>query len=185
MPFARNRGVFRLAGVVALSVTLQGRTESRIGWSRITPSHNENGTQIVNRWENVAALVTGTRLRVRLADGSRLAGTLASVSIDQLVVQLGGQAGTVGWGRDRVQRVEERRGPRLGSGAGWGALAGVLAGAIVLRLVPPADSSTHGVYPNHEFPTLGFTTAIGVGTGLAINAARRQWVVVYISGALP
>ena len=185
MPYARNRGVFRLAGVVALSVTLQGCAASRIGWSRITPSHNENGTQIVNRWENVAALVAGTRLRVRLADGSRIAGTLASVSTDQLVVQLGGQVGTVGWGRDKVQRVEERRGPRLGSGAGWGALAGVLAGVIVLKLVPPADSLTHSIYPNHELPALAGTTAIGVGTGLAINAARRRWVVVYISDTLP
>ena len=180
MPYTRNRRVFRVAGVaVALSVTFQGCAASSIGWSRITPSHDEMRTQIVNRWENVAALVRGTRLRVRLADGSRIAGTLASVSTDQLVIQTGGDVGTVGWGRDEVQRVEERRGPRLGSGAGWGALTGVLAGAIVLKLVPPKDSLTYRIHASHELPALAGATAIGVGTGLAINAARRRWVVVY------
>lgn len=180
MPCARNRGASRVAGVaVVLSVTLQGCAASRIRSSRITPSPNENLTQVVNRWENVAALVSGTRLRVRLADGRRIAGTLASVSTDQLVVQTSGGVGTVGWRRDEVQRVDERRGPRLGSGAGWGALAGVLAGAIMLKLLPPLDSLTSRIHAWHELPSLAGATGIGVGTGLAINAARRRWVVVY------
>lgn len=131
MQYARNRGVFRVAGVaVALSVIFQGCAASRMGSSRITPGHTENRTQIVNRWENVAALVGGTRLRVLLADGRRIAGTLESVSPDRLVVKTDGALGEVAWGRDEVQRVEERRGPRLASGAGWGALAGFLAGVI-------------------------------------------------------
>ena len=64
MQYAGNRGVFRVAGVaVALAVTLQGcAATSRMRSSRITPGHNENRTQIVNRWENVAALVGGTSL---------------------------------------------------------------------------------------------------------------------------
>ena len=180
MQYARNRGVFRVAGVaVALSVAFQGCAASRMGSSRITLGHNENRTQLMNRWENVAALVGGTRLRVRLADGRRIVCTLESVSIDRLVVKTDGALGTVGWGRDEVQRVEERRGPRLGSGAGWGALVGFLAGAIILKLVPPADSVTNRVYFNHELPSLAAATGIGVGTGLAINAARRRWVVVF------
>ncbi len=180
MPYATTRGVFRAAGIaIVLSITLHGCASSRIGWSRRTASHIAERAQVVNRWENVAALGIGARLRVRLAGGSRINGTLVSASSDQLVLHEDGKAGTVGWRRDEVQRVEERRGSSLGSGAGWGALAGVLAGAIVLKLVPPADALAPHVYANHEFPTLGLTTAIGVGTGLAVNAARRRWVVVY------
>ena len=181
MQYAGNRGVFRVAGVaVALAVTLQGcAATSRMRSSRITPGHNENRTQIVNRWENVAALVGGTSLRVQLVDGRSIAGTLESVSADRLVVKTDGALGTIAWGRHEVRRVEERRGPRLGSGAGWGALAGFLAGVIGLKLLPPSDSVTNGIYANHELPSLAAATGIGVGTGLAINAARRRWVVVY------
>ena len=181
MQSAKNRGVFRVAEVaVALSVTLQGcAATSTMRSARITPGHNENRTQIVNRWENVAALVGGTSLRVRLVDGRNIVGTFEFVSADRLAVKTDGAQGTVAWRRDEVRRVEERRGPRPWSGAGWGALAGLLGGVIGLKLLPPKDSVTNGIYANHELPSLALATGIGVGTGLAINAARRRWVVVY------
>ena len=181
MRYAGNRGAFRVTGVaVAFCVTLQGCAATpRIRSSRITLGRIENRTQIVNRWENVGALVGGTNLRVRLVDGRSIAGTLESVSADRLVVKTDGALGTIAWARHEVQRVEERRGPRLGSGAAWGALAGFLAGVIGLKLTPARDSVTDGIYLDHVPTSLAAATGIGVGTGLAINAARRRWVVVY------
>lgn len=146
-----------------------------------TPASIQNRAHVLNRWENVAALVSGMRLRVRLADGTRIAGTLQSVSPDQLVMQADGGTGSVAWRRDQVTRVEQRRGPRVRSGAGWGALVGVLVGAIALGTIEPKDAVTNGVLLYHEIPVLATATAIGVGTGSVINAARRRWVVVYQS----
>ena len=181
MQYAMNGRMFRVAGVaIALAVTLQGCASTpTLRLSRVTPGHNAGRTQAVNRWENVAALVGGTSLRVRLVDGRSIVGTLESVSADRVAVKTDGGHGTVAWRRDEVQRVDERRRPRLGSGAGWGALAGFLGGVIGLKLIPAKDSVANGIYFNHELPSLALATGIGVGTGLTINAARRRWVVVY------
>ena len=102
-----------------------------------------------------------------------------SVSPDQLVIQVEGGRGRMAWRLDQVTRVEQRRGPRVKSGAGWGALAGVLVGAIALWTIEPADAVTNGVLPWHELPVLATGTALGAGTGSVINMARRRWVVVY------
>lgn len=134
---------------------------------------------VLNSWTNVAALASGTRLRVELADRTRIAGRLASVSPDRLVVLAQGGAGTVAWRRDQVARVEQRGGPRVRAGAGWGALVGVLVGAITLGTVEPRDAATDEVLLWHELPVLVTGTALGVGTGSALNLARRRWVVVY------
>lgn len=137
--------------------------------------------QVLNNWTNVAALASGTRLRVELTDRTRIAGRLESVSPDRLVVLAQGGAGTVAWRRDQVSRVEQRGGPRVRSGAGWGALVGVLVGAITLGTVEPKDAVTNGVLLWHELPVLVTGTAIGAGAGSAISLARRRWVVVYQS----
>ena len=144
-----------------------------------TPASVQRRVHVLNRWENVAALASGVRLRVRLADRTRIAGTLESVSPDQLVIQAEGGRGRMAWRLDQVTRVEQRRGPRVKSGAGWGALAGVLVGAIALGTIQPADAVTNGVLPWHELPVLATGTALGAGTGSVINMARRRWVVVY------
>lgn len=136
---------------------------------------------VLNSWTNVAALASGTRLRVELADRTRIAGRLESVSPDRLVVLAQGGAGTVGWRRDQVTRVEQRGGPRVRAGAGWGALVGVLVGAITLWTIEPRDAVTNGVLLYHELPVSVTGTAIGAGAGSAINLARRRWVVVYQS----
>jgi hypothetical protein len=134
---------------------------------------------VLNRWDNLAALASGMRLRVGLADGTRIAGTLQSVSPDRLVIQAEGGTGSVAWRQDQVTRVEQRRGPRVRSGAVWGALVGVLVGAITLGTTEPKDTVTNGVLLWHEIPVLVGGTAIGMGTGSVINVARRRWVVVY------
>ncbi len=141
----------------------------------------QNRANVLNRWEDVAALASGMRLRVGLADGTRIAGTLQSVSPDHLVIQAEGDTGSVAWQRDQVTRVEQRRGPRVRPGAGWGALVGVLVGVIGLWTIEPKDAVTNGVLRWHEIPVLATGTAIGIGTGSVINVARRRWVVVYQS----
>ena len=143
------------------------------------PEAVQNRAHVLNRWENVAALASGIKLRVALADGTRSAGALLSVSPDHVVIQVEGGAGSVTWRRDQVARVEQRRGPRVRSGAGWGALVGVLVGAIALGTIEPKDAVTDGVLHWHEIPVLATGTAIGMGTGSVINVARRRWVVVY------
>lgn len=180
MPYAvTNRRVFWISGMIVIfSITLQGCATSRIAKSQ-TPASSQNRAQMMNRWENVAALVSGMSLRVGLTDGTRIAGTFQSVSPDQLVIQTEGDQGSVTWRRDQVTRVEQRRGPRLRSGVGWGALVGAVVGAILLGTIEPLDAATNGVLGYHEIPVLAITTAIGTGTGFAINAARRRWVVVY------
>ena len=60
-------------------------------------------------------------------------------------------------------------------------MVGVLVGAIALGTIEPKDAVTNGVLLYHAFPVLATATAIGVGTGSVINAARRRWVVVYQS----
>lgn len=136
---------------------------------------------VLNSWTNVAALGSGTRLRVELVDRTRITGRLESVSPDRLVVRARGGAGTVAWRRDQVTRVEQRGGPRVKAGAGWGAIVGVLVGAITLGTIEPKDAVTNGVLLWHELPVLVTGTAIGAGAGSAINLARRRWVVVYQS----
>lgn len=145
----------------------------------VPPPAVHSRAHVLNRWENVAALASGVRLRVGLADGTRVAGTLQAVSPDQLVMQVEGRAGSLAWSPDEVRRVEQRRGPRVRSGAGWGALVGAAVGVIALVTIEPKDAATHGVLPYHEIPMLATATAFGVGTGAVFNVARRRWVVVY------
>lgn len=134
---------------------------------------------VLGQWENVTALALGMPLRVTLADDTRVAGTLQVASADRLVIQTKGDTGSVACDRDQVTRVEQRRGPRIRSGAGWGALVGGLIGAITLGAIEPKDARTTGVLFWHEIPVMATATAIGAGTGSVLNAAMRRWVVVY------
>jgi hypothetical protein len=161
--------------VAASSAPVHTLTRSR------TRAVVQDRVHVLNSWANVAALASGTRLRVELTDRTRIAGRLQSVSPDRLVVLAQGGAGTVAWRRDEVARVEQRGGPRVKLGAGWGALVGVLVGAITLGTIEPKDAVTNGVLLWHELPVLVTGTAIGAGAGSAINLARRHWVAVYES----
>lgn len=146
-----------------------------------TPASGQDRAHVLNSWTNVAALASSTRLRVELTDRTRIVGRLESVFPDRLVIRAQGGTGTVAWPRDQVARIEQRGGPRVRSGAGWGALVGVLVGAITLGTIEPRDAVTDRVHPWHELPVLVTGTAIGAGTGSALNLARRHWVVVYQS----
>lgn len=143
------------------------------------PASDPDRVHVLNNWTNVAALANGTRLRIELTDRTRIAGRLESVSPERLVILAEGSVGPVEWQRDQVSRIEQRRGPRVKSGAGWGALVGAFVGAIALGTIEPRDAVTHDVLRSHELPVLVMGTAVGVGAGSALNLARRRWVVVY------
>ena len=178
MPIPNRRIWSTVAGLVMLATSaVPARTLAR---SR-TPAPLQGRAHVLNRWENVAGLSSGMQVRVAVADGSRISGTLQSVSGDQLVIQPKDGTGRVAWLRDQVARVEQRQGPRVRSGAGWGALVGVLVGGITLGTIEPKDAVTDGVLRWHEVPVLATTTAVGAGAGSVINLARRRWVVVYQS----
>jgi hypothetical protein len=145
----------------------------------VVRAEDQTGTQLKSAWDSVTALPRGTTLRVTPTGGTRVTGRLDAVTGDLLVVNTDDAPSSVTWSRDDVQRVEERRRAGLASGAGWGALAGFLVGLIIYQVVPVSDSVTERVFPYHEIPVIGSATAIGAGSGVAINAARRRWVEVY------
>ncbi len=173
----------RRAGALSLILVAGPAFGQTVARSDTTASAARQPVRALSRWENVGALASGARLRVQLVDGTRMSGTLVSVSSDQLAIQPDGGGASVAWRRIQVTRVEQRRGPRVRSGAGWGALVGGLVGAIALGLIKPADAVTAGVGFYHEIPVLATTTGIGVGTGSVVNALRRRWVVVYVGGS--
>lgn len=178
MPSPPCRRWSTLAVLVVLAAS-PAPAQTRTARASCTPGAVQNRAHVLNRWENVSALASGARLRVTLADATRTAGTLQSVSADSVIIQAESGAGSVTWRRDQVTRIDQRRGPRVRTGAGWGALVGVLVGAITLGRIEPKDAVTDGVLRWHEIPVLATGTAIGMGTGSVINVARRRWVVVY------
>jgi hypothetical protein len=130
-----------------------------------------------DRWDRVVALRPNTSVRVTMFDGSRADGRVISARPDGLTVIDAGHATKVLL-RDEVRMVERRRGFRA---TAIGSLIGAVVAIAVYRM-PSWNSATPGVRLSHEVPVLFGITAIGAGSGLAVDAVRRRKLqVVYLA----
>lgn len=107
-----------------------------------------------------AQVQTGQRVRITLADDGRLAGGLAGLSSDELVLQMGVTTRTLA--RSSIARLEVSRGTR----SRWkaGALVGAAVGAVGTFAVLNSGSSTSTNMCDSEHNQ----DAAGMGTCLAV-----------------
>ncbi len=136
-------------------------------------------------WSRVEAVPEGSRVRVTLFDGTRLAGTLDRAGATSIRLHPDPEADTTAArhvSRDEIRMVE-RLGRRTWTGTAIGMGAGALAGLITILAVEPKDSRVP-VRANHALPVMLFTTAVGAGAGAITDLLRRPAVdVVYLAPA--
>jgi hypothetical protein len=125
---------------------------------------------------------TGPRPRLRVgqlvwvtgADGQRVRGNVASMSITDLVVKEGSTPTALSWsGITRIETIDSVF-DGLGKGAGIGALSGSLTGVFIAGSLCESGGCPEWV--------LGYTAlgaGIGAGVGLLADSLHHQWRTVY------
>ena len=112
-------------------------------------------------------------------DGSRADGRVISARPDGLTIIDAGHA-TKALPRGEVRMVERRRGFRA---TAIGSLIGAVVAIVVYRM-RSWNSATPGVRLSHEVPVLVGMTAIGAGSGFALDSVRRRKLeIVYLAPA--